>query len=135
MKKIKVLCGHCQRNFDFEHPSVNKVEDLRNVTLDCGWCGNTIKVPDDEVYMIDIGEYMRRSLVRQGHLQEGDPAPQVGYIDLTSPVIEVDFQKRSRVTPAIMPPHPPALPKRKSQRPVEPLTHRPFTQLFDQEKD
>lgn len=135
MRAIKVNCGACQKQFEFSHPSVRDAHDMYAVTIDCRHCGAVLKVPDDEITMISMAQYMTRSARAAGLLTEEQ---QIDPHDIG--VIEVDFQKRSRVTPAIMPPHPPALPKRPSQRDPQPLHQRPFRslrrdQFFDQEKD
>lgn len=139
MKTIKVICVNCTRDFEFQHPSVSGVEDLRHVTLDCRYCGETLKMPEDEVYMISMNEFIRRDLVAQGLVGPDDPIT-TGYIDLDDNVLEVDFQQRAKVTPAVMPPHPPERKRSRvlSETPRRPLTHRPFKgldEVFDQEKD
>ena len=72
---ITIHCGNCEGTFDFEHPSVQNAADLRNVTIDCRWCGAILKMPTDEVHMVSMQEYMRRQLVRQGYLKSEDTRP------------------------------------------------------------
>lgn len=152
MRAIKIHCGACQKSFTFQHPSVNHAADLGTVTIDCQACGEILTMPSDELHMVTIREVTNRALKERGQPPTPESA-QMGFIELgpdtdeyptigeviESSVLEVDFKKRARVTPKVMPPHPPKPFARTSQeRPRRPLTQRPFKsldQVFDQDKD
>ena len=59
---INIHCGQCEGVFEFEHPSVRIAADLNNVTIDCKWCGVTLKAPTDEIHMIPMTEYLSRTM-------------------------------------------------------------------------
>jgi len=74
---VLIHCSACGNTFDFEHPTIDKAQDfaIANVTIDCGWCGAILKMPTDELYMVDMEEFMRRQLAHQGHLTNQDKHP------------------------------------------------------------
>lgn len=151
MRAIKIHCGACQKSFTFRHPSVSHPYALSGVTINCLACGVPLVMPSDELHMIPLTEATDRALGRLQHdipevaeqgykptFNDTDEYPTIGEV-IDATVLEVDFKKRARVTPKVMPPHPPKPFARTSQeRPRRPLTQRPFQSLhevYDQDKD
>jgi len=77
---MRINCAVCKKSFQFSNPAVSTVADLLSVTVDCPHCGADLKAPDDEITMIPMAEYMRRSLVRQGIVI--GPDAEFGYIEV-----------------------------------------------------
>lgn len=150
MRAIKIYCGGCKGSFTFRHPSVSHPYALSGVTINCRACGVPLVMPSDELHMIPLAEATDRAAGRQHEIPEvedqgykptfndTDEYPTIGEV-IDSTVLEVDFKKRAKVTPKVMPPHPPKPFARTSQeRPRRPLFQKPFQGLdrvFDQEKD
>lgn len=83
MKEFTVHCGACQGKFKIRHPALPTLEKVMQITTDCPFCGVTIKAPNDELLMIPMGEYMRRSMIANGFNADAiHPAPEVSAIDL-----------------------------------------------------
>jgi len=117
VKEIRINCGGCGGSFYFQHPSVNDVSRLLSPTLDCRICGVTLKAPEDELTMIPMDTFLRRSFKAQG-IELGDDTvfgvieikgdnPDDDEVILESNVIPLFAEPQTRPSPAMMPPHPP----------------------------
>jgi hypothetical protein len=106
VKTIQVLCQVCQGSFDFRHPSVNSAVDLMNVTIDCRNCGAVLKAPNDQLMMTSIEQYTARQMREAG--VEVPESMQVGYVEIDQGDLADVIQLKRKITPAVMPPHPPA---------------------------
>lgn len=106
MKTIQILCQSCQGNFAFRHPSVNAPGDLMNVTIDCQHCGAILKAPNDQLMMISIEQFMARGMREAG--MEVPDSLQVGYVEIDQGDMADVISITRKMTPADMPPHPPA---------------------------
>lgn len=51
---IRIKCGNCKRHFNFEHPSVRRVEDLMKINIACPKCKAYLKAPIDALRMEPI---------------------------------------------------------------------------------
>lgn len=51
---IRVKCGNCKRHFNFEHPSIRRVEDLMKIHIRCPKCKAYLEAPTDAIRMEPI---------------------------------------------------------------------------------
>jgi len=84
---VVIHCSKCGNTFDFDNPAIRSAYDLVHVTIDCAWCGAVLKMPTDELHMVDMEEFMRRQLLRSGIITKDDRNPGLRIVDRIPPSI------------------------------------------------
>jgi hypothetical protein len=83
MKKFLLYCSECDTEFTFQHPSLNSLERLMAITLDCPNCETDLHFDDEAILrvpMMSMRKYMIRSLKAEGY--EVDDETKIGFIQL-----------------------------------------------------